>query len=220
MAREVEQHESGCDRQRDGQRDDEHGPDTAEEQQDHHAGQPPAQQHLMLHGRERLTDIEGLIKQQFHLQISRQPFQLGQSLPNAIEHGQGVGARLLEDRHVHGAPSVHPNNVHLDRRGISRRPHILQVDRDSIHHLHRKVIHLLDERNDAIAVHVVVEVADLDIPRRHQEVFGVDRLDDLVRADPARQHLLAIEKDRDLPHRSTERRRKRNSLDRAQLRAD
>ena len=174
----------------------------------------------MLHGRERLTDIEGLIKQQFHLQISRQPFQLGQSLPNAIEHGQGVGARLLEDRHVHGAPSVHPNNVHLDRRGISRRPHILQVDRDSIHHLHRKVIHLLDERNDAIAVHVVVEVADLDIPRRHQEVFGVDRLDDLVRADPARQHLLAIEKDRDLPHRSTERRRKRNSLDRAQLRAD
>src|SRR5437879_3533428 len=99
-----------------------------------------------------------------------------------------------------------PPNGYLDRRRISRRPHILEIHRDTVDDFHREIIHLLDERNDAIAVHVVIEVADLYVPRRGQEVFCVDCLDDIVRADPARQHLLAIEKDRDLPHRSTERR--------------
>src|SRR5216117_3372385 len=41
MAGEVEQHQGGGDGQRNGQRDNEHGSNAAEEQQDHHAGQPP-----------------------------------------------------------------------------------------------------------------------------------------------------------------------------------
>src|SRR5206468_11588693 len=100
------------------------------------------------------------------------------------------------------------------------RADILEIHRYPVDDFDREVIHLLDQRDDAVAVDVVVEVTDLDIPRRYQEVLGVDRLDDLVRADSARQHLLPIEKDRNLPHRAAERGWKRNALDRAQLRTD
>ena len=65
MPRKVEQDEGTRDRNRDGQRNDQHRAKAAKKHQNHQTCQPSAKQHFMLYGGDGLADIAGLVEDQF-----------------------------------------------------------------------------------------------------------------------------------------------------------
>ena len=127
---------------------------------------------------------------------------------------------MFKNRHVDRAPSIRPHDVDLYGRGVRGCPYLFQEHRNTVSDFDREVVHFLDERYDAVAVDVVVEIADLHITCRHQQILGIDRLHHLVNAHTPREHLLSIQKYRNLPNGSSECWRKRYSLDGTQLRTD
>ena len=155
----------------------------------------------MLQRRDCLADVERLVENQLDAQILWQPDQLRQGLHDPVNDLNRVRPRLFHDRQIHGPVAVDPDNVALDDRRIGGPRHILQHDRHPVDHLDRDLVHLLHELDHAVGVHVVVELADLDVAGRQQEALRVDRGDDLARRDAARQHALPIQEHRDLPDR-------------------
>ena len=172
----------------------------------------------MLDRLDGLADVLGLIEDQFDVQVLRNPLQLRQGVADAVDDRQRIRPGLLQDRHVHGSASVDSHRIDLHRRRIRGRAHIPQKRRHAVRDLHRKVVHVLDQRHDAVAVDVVVEVADLDVAGWHQQIFGIHGFDNVVRADPPREHFFTVQKDGDLPDRAAEGGWQRHTLHRPKLR--
>src|SRR4029077_18624834 len=61
------------------------------------------------------------------------------------------------------------------------------------------VLHGLDQLELVVREHVVVDVANLDVARRHEEVRVIDRANHVQDRDALRVQEIAVEVNRDLP---------------------
>ena len=166
--KEDESHQGG---ERDRDPDDEGGPKASQEEQDHDDGQNRSLNRFVVETLDRLANIGGLVKKRVKVNARRNAPKVGNGLPNGVDHGHRVGARLLVDGKVDGILAVdahhvglgfgrvlHPGNVlDEDRHGpaIGSR---LGRDRNITQDIHQVVADL------CIREKIVVLAPDLDVP--------------------------------------------------------
>ena len=90
------------------------GFDAAEEQENHQAGQPSAQQPFLLQVRDCLPDIERLVIDEFDCCAGGNLRQLRQFRAHPVGHFQRVCPFLPRDGNIGGLPTLHPYDRSLN----------------------------------------------------------------------------------------------------------
>jgi len=194
FARGVEAEERDPDRQRDCEAHDDRRAERAEEEQDHERGQAGAEHALLLDRPDRPPDQHGLIHRQGQIDALG---QLGQDVLerglDAVDHGERVGARLPVDRQVDLSLAVHPHDVGLDLRAVPGLPDVAQEHRRVADHLDRHGVEIFDLRHHCIGDDLEIEVAELGIAGRDEDVLVAQGRHDIERRQVARCKLHGID---------------------------
>src|SRR5712692_919475 len=117
----------------------------------------------MLQGVNSITNVERLVKDQLDLHPFGYSRQVLQSLFDAINYRDCVGASLFQDRDIDRPAPIDSHGVALDRSGIGSGCDIAQKYRRPVGDFDRDVIQVFDKSNHAIAEDVVIEIADIDV---------------------------------------------------------
>ena len=172
-------------REQDGERnldEDDHGrAPAAEEQEDHHADQRGGKRRLADDAEHRRLDEDRLIADGMQIEARRQAlFHPGQQRFDPLDDAERRGRAGLEDRHQHRARSVDAHDVGLRRRAVMHVGDVVHVDDGVVDLLHRQIVDFLQEHGARIERDVPVELADLLVAGRQDQILHRDGVDHVV----------------------------------------
>ena len=148
---------------------------------DHQAGKTGPQQPFLLQIGDRLPNVERLVVNEFHGGAGRDFRQFVQLRADAVRHFQSIGAFLSRDRQVGRFTTVDPHDGRLDGGAVGCGPDVADEDRRAVDDFDGNVVDLLHHADEAVGIHVVVQVADFDVAGRNDRALRIDRLDDVGR---------------------------------------
>ncbi len=132
--------------ERNGDRDDDRGAPTTQEDQDHDGGEAGGNDGLAHHAVDGALDEDRLVGEGFDLQLRRQlaldELQLGANAADDVQRG---GRADLHDAHQNGAAAVHPHDVGLRRTAVAHVGHVANVEDRAVHRLDGQVVQLVDD---------------------------------------------------------------------------
>ncbi len=126
----------------------------------------------------------------------------------------------LEDGHQHRARAVDAHQVGLRRRAVVHVGDVAHVDDRAVDLLHRQVVDPLEHDRAGIERDVPVELADLLVAGRQDQVLHRDGVDDVVGRNAVRLHGLLVEIDLHLQDLAAIGRGHRGARDGGELRPD
>ena len=190
-------------------------------QQDHHADQRRGQRGLADDAEHRSLDEDRLIADRMHVDAfgKSQP-DPGQQGFDPIDDAEGRGRARLEDRHQHRPRSVDADQVGLRRRAIVHERDVVNVNDRAVDLFQREIVDPVEQDGTGVQRDVPVELADLFVPGRDDEVLRRDGVDDIVGRNIGRLHGLLIEIDLNLQDFAAIRGRHRGARDGGQLRTN
>ena len=207
--------------ERDGNDDDDRRAPAAEEQKDHQADQRGGEHGLAQHAEDRGFDEDRLIADRVQIEARRQalldPRQQRFDPVDDVERRSGAG---LEDRHQHRARSVDADQVGLRRRAVMHIGDVVQVDDRAVDLLHRQVVDPVEQHGAGVERDVPVELADLGVAGRQDQVLRRDGVDHVFGRDVVRLHGLLVEIDLRLKNFAAIGRGHRGAGDGGKLRPD
>ena len=212
-------------REQDGERDfdedDDRRAPAAEKQQDHHADERRGQRGLADDAEHRGLDEDRLIADGVQIEARRQAFfDPRQQRFDAVDDAERRGRAGLEDGHQHRARSVDAHDIGLRRRALMHVGDVAHVDDRAVDLLHRQIVDLLEQDRAGIERDVPVELADLLVAGRQDQVLHRDGVDDVVGRDVVRLHRLLVEIDLHLQDLAAIGRGHRRAGDGGELRPD
>ena len=137
-----------------------------------------------------------------------------------VDDGERRGRSGLEDRHQNRARSVDADEVGLRRRALMHEGDVMHIDDRAVDLLHRQVVDLVERGRAGIERHVPVELAELLVAGRQDQVLHRDGVDDVVGRDVVRLHGLLIEIDLNLQNFAAVRGGHRGAGDGGELRTN
>src|SRR5262249_38273947 len=112
---------------------------------------------------------------------------------HALDRLDRVGPGLTIDGNVDLTFPIDVNDVGLNGGSVLDRADVFDEDRSAVLDLDRKVVDVRDARNHAVGVDLIVEVADLSVAGRNEDVEIAERLDDIGRRKAVASQPVGIE---------------------------
>ncbi|OIQ68485.1 hypothetical protein GALL_499220 [mine drainage metagenome] len=194
---------------------------AAEEHQNHDADQYCRQHGLADNTKDRSFDEDGLIAHGFQVEARGQTFlDAGQQRFDPVDDVERRRRSGLEDGHQHRARAIDADDVGLRRRSLVDMGNVMHVDDRVVDFLDRQFVDLVEQGGTGVEGHVPVELADLLVAGRQDQVLRRNGVDDVLGRDAVRLHRLLIEIDLHLQNLAAIGRRHRRPLDRGKLRPD
>ncbi len=212
-------------REQDGERDldedDDRRTPAAEEYQDHQADQRSGEHRLADDAEDGGLDEDRLIADGVQVEARRQalldPRQQGFDAVDDVERRGRAG---LEDRHQHRARAVDADQVGLRRRAVMHIGDVVHVDDRAVDLLDRQIVDFFQQGGTGVQRHVPVELAELLVAGRQDQVLRRDGVDDIVGGNAVGLHRLLIEIDLNLQNLAAVGRGDRGAGDGRKLRPD
>ena len=162
--------------QRNGKEHRHGGAQTAEKNQNHHAGQHETDQTFVDQIFNRVTHEDGLIKHHFGHEFFRHINQMRDRVIDAVHHRDGVRvAALFQHGQINRRLTVHAHDVILDLRTVHRVADIADEHRSIANGFQRHAVDVFQVVNLAVDVKVVIIRPDFHITGGQNQIRVVHR---------------------------------------------
>ena len=187
-------------REQDGKRDFDEDDDgrapAAEKQQDHHADQRRGQRRLANDAEHRGFDEDRLIADGVEIEARGQALlDPRQQRFDPVDDVERRGRSRLQDGHQHRARAIDADEVGLRRRALVHEGDVMHVDDRAVDLLDRQIVDLVEQGRAGVERHVPVELADLLVAGRQNQVLHRNGVDDVLGRNVVRLHRLLVEID-------------------------